>query len=122
MSQSRLSIGRYGTPSVYHAHASDLFTNRNEILNPEETLPKLLADFKRLFEQTQDTTNNLHDTMITCESSSLKTAPVYAQRQLLIARSAYFENLFSEKETSNDDYDLTVEKDGKFLFPFVTIF
>ena len=113
MSQSRLSIARYGAPAVYHARASDLFAHRNEILNPDETLPKMLSDFKRLFEQTQDSSNCMHDTIITCDSS--KTEPVYVQRQLLIARSAYFENLMLNKDES-EDYKLEENSEGNLIF------
>ena len=106
---SRLSVRRYGTPSTYHKNTRELFAQKNEFLNPDETLPRLLADFKRLFEQTQDKTNYLFDTIL-CVSGTLDNQPVYAQRQLLVARSAYFENLF--EDASEFDYIDFVEEDG----------
>ena len=69
MSQSRLSLSRYGTPSVYHTKASDLFESKNRVLS-DETLPTYLADFKRLFEQTQETERNLYDTILTVKAAN----------------------------------------------------
>ena len=107
MSQSRLSLARYGTPSVYHAKASDLFESKNRVLS-DETLPTFLADFKRLFEQTQETALNLYDTILTVEAAN-GSEHVFAQRQLLIARSAYFENVFNPE--SPQDHECTLEED-----------
>jgi hypothetical protein len=117
MSESRLSLSRYGVQPVFHSKASDLFTSRNEILNPDETLPRLLSDFKRLLEQTQDPTNKLYDTVLVCECHA-KFNPVYAQRQLLIARSAFFENLFLNLDSS--DCEMSEDEEGTFpkLFDF----
>lgn len=112
MSESRLSLSRYGVQPVFLSKASELFTNRNEILNPDETLPRLLSDFKRLFEQTQDPTNRLYDTVLVCECHA-KFNPVYSQRQLLIARSAFFENLFLNKESS--DCEISEDENGNLL-------
>ncbi len=87
MSQSLLKFDKNIAVNI-----SDLSKKRNEILNPEETLARLLTDFKHLFELTQDPTNNLHDTIIVCYNA--KTSFVYAQRQILMARSAFFENIY----------------------------
>ncbi len=119
MSRPFLSVGRYNATDVQVVYASDLFAKQNDTLNPEETVPRLLEDFKRLFDQTQDPSNNLHDTIITCNNA--KGSVVYAQRQLLMARSAYFENLFSENNTPNGDYDLEGKKDGNFCYKLVKI-
>jgi hypothetical protein len=117
MSQSRLSLGRYGTPNIYHAKTSDLFENHSNALDPNETLPILLGDFKRLFEQTQDPLNNLHDTILTVEGQ--KVEPIYVQRQLLVARSAYFENLFeNEKNNQSNEYHLEQDEDGRLVIKF----
>lgn len=107
LSHSLLSLRRYGTPTNYHRNTGELFAQKNEILNPDETLPRLLSDFKKLFEQTQDTTNYLYDTILNVSSNN---QPIYAQRQLLIARSAYFENLFTG-DSHTEDFDY-FEEDG----------
>jgi hypothetical protein len=70
MANSRLSIDRYGTPfPAYYQRAEDLFDGppKNEVLNREDCLSKLLSDFKKLFEQTQNIENVLYDTILEIE-------------------------------------------------------
>ena len=69
MADSRLSIDRYGTPFLpYYQHADELFNAPpKNALNTVECLSKLLADFKKLFEQTQNAENGLFDTVLEIE-------------------------------------------------------
>ena len=68
MAHSNLNLERYGTPGPnYFHHSSDLFNDnnsKNSIIETEETLSKLLNDFKRLYEQTQIVENELFDTIL----------------------------------------------------------
>ena len=68
MAHSSLNLERYGTPVPnYFQHSSDLFNDNNDknsIIETEETLSKLLNDFKRLYEQTQIIENGLYDTIL----------------------------------------------------------
>lgn len=80
MANSRLSIDRYGTPfPTFYERANELFDGqpKNALLNKEDTLSKLLSDFKKLFEQTQNPENGLFDAVLEMDyENSSKTEQV----------------------------------------------
>lgn len=74
MSDSRLSVGRYGPYNQsYLKKTEELFTSNIRHNNVEKTvdsLSNLLNDFKRLFEQTQKPENGLFDTILEIETKN----------------------------------------------------
>lgn len=109
-----MSLTRYGGPQAnYHQSTSQLFDrNPYQVIKPIETLPKLLLDFKKLYDQTQVAENNLYDVILEVEGSRTMSSGrpsnpanrILAQKQLLIARSGYFENVvFGEEGVAEED-------------------
>lgn len=73
MSDSRLSVGRYGPYNQsYLKKTEELFTNniRHNNETTVDSLSNLLNDFKRLFEQTQKPENGLFDTILEIETKN----------------------------------------------------
>jgi len=96
MAQSRLSLSRYENQAIkYYVRPDDLFANKNDIFEAESSVPSLLADFKKLFKLTQIPENGLHDVIIEFDEDQHQTR-ILAQRQLLMARSNYFDQMFKE--------------------------
>jgi len=101
MAQSRLSLSRYENQAIkYYKQSDELFANKNEVFEAQNSVPSLLSDFKKLFKLTQVPENMLHDVMIEFEDDPHMTR-IYAQRQLLMARSAYFDRLFQQYASFN---------------------
>jgi hypothetical protein len=105
VSKSRLSHSRYESDrpkANYYTKASDLLSSSSKSFMPQdEALRALLTDFRNLFNQTQEEKNYLYDVVIDVEPdphrnegrSSPRRLKVYAQKQMLMARSAYFEKV-----------------------------
>ena len=98
LTASRLSLGRYGSPN-YYRKPRELFEKTENLIAAKESLPKFLLNFKKLFDQTQNEEQRLYDCVIKVEGD--EGVDIKAQRQILIARSAFFENeIFDRAESS----------------------